>query len=107
VADRVVFLRPDAERIARAVRTVEAGRRDESPLTFRRVFSDSGGSAIRVCTFVGAWAKGATKKCTIKNSTNEVDVVNLFHNIGADCGERDAAIAKVSGEWILLVPECD
>lgn len=65
-----------------------------------------GGNSIKLVTFTGAWAIGGTKTCTVKGSTTEIEVVNLFHQIGADCGERDAAVARVSGQWILLVPEC-
>jgi hypothetical protein len=107
VADRVVFLRPDAERIARAVRTVEAGRRDESPLTFRRaVESGRKDKLFRICTFTGAWSIDATKTVTFKNQTttpNTVSAVNLFWPV-PNGDERDCAIAKDGTAWFLLVP---
>jgi hypothetical protein len=65
-----------------------------------------GGSSIRHCVFVGAWPIGGSKSCTVKDSTEELDVKNYFHQIGADCGERDAAVAKIGSEWVLLVAQC-
>jgi hypothetical protein len=106
LADRVVFLRPDAERIARVVRTVEAGKRDETPLTFRRVMEGRRDKPFRICTFTGSWDIDAAKTVTFKNQTttpNTVSAVNLFWPV-PDGDERDCAIGKDGTAWYLLVP---
>jgi hypothetical protein len=107
VADRVVFLRPDAERIARAVRTVEAGNRNETPLRFRRVDSGGrgGGSAFRVCTFSGSWGINSSKTVTFENVTttpNTVSAVNRLFTIGDACETQVAYIGKIQSDWHLL-----
>jgi hypothetical protein len=109
LADRVVFLRPDAERIARAVRTVEAGNRNETPLTFRRVGGEGGGGkekVFRVCTFTGAWNKAASKTVTFRGVTSTVSAVNLFAAIPSASGTRNCAIAKDGTAWYLIAAEC-
>ena len=106
MADRVVFLRPDAERIARAVRTVEAGRRDETPLRFGRVV-ESGKRVFRVGTFTGEWTKGGSKTVTFKyqsSTPNTVTASNLFANVPAS---GDCAIARDGTAWFLIAAECD
>jgi hypothetical protein len=110
VADRVVFLRPDAERIARAVRTVEAGNRNETPLTFRRVGGEGGKEKVfRVCTFTGAWAINASKAITFRGVTatpNTVSAINLFAVIATSSLTRNCAIAKDGTAWYLIAAEC-
>jgi hypothetical protein len=111
VADRVVFLRPDAERIARAVRTVEAGNRNETPLTFRRVGGEGGGKekVFRVCTFTGAWAINASKTITFRGVTatpNTVSAINLFAAVPAPSGSGNCAIAKDGTAWYLIAAQC-
>jgi hypothetical protein len=108
VADRVVFLRPDAERIARAVRTVEAGNRNETPLRFGRVV-ESGKRAFRVCAFTGAWPKNSLKTVTFKyqsSTPNTVAALNLFAAIGTASSSRNCAIAKEGTAWFLIAAEC-
>jgi hypothetical protein len=107
VADRVVFLRPDAERIARAVRTVEAGNRNETPLRFGRTVEGGRQKIFRVCTFTGAWAKGDSKTVTFKyqsSTPNTVSASNLFANVPAS---GDCAIARDGTAWFLIAAECD
>jgi hypothetical protein len=110
VADRVVFLRPDAERIARAVRTVEAGNRNETPLTFRRVGGEGGKEKVfRVCTFTGAWAINASKAITFRGVTatpNTVSAINLFAVIATSSLTRNCAIAKDGTAWYVIAAEC-
>lgn len=106
MADRVVFTRPDAARIANAVRKVEEGSRDEAPLRFGRVNVErgGGGKVFRIGTFTGAWDVGATKTVTFKYVTstpNTVTAINLFLNLPSD-GTKDCAIAKDAGTWHLV-----
>jgi hypothetical protein len=108
VADRVVFLRPDAERIARAVRTVEAGNRNETPLRFGRVV-ESGKRVFRVCTFTGAWPKNSLNTVTFKyqsSTPNTVSALNLFAAIGTASSSRNCAIAREGTAWFLVAAEC-
>lgn len=103
--ERVVFTRPAAERISRVVRTVEAGKRTQSPLIFGNVASAK--KIFRICTFEGAWSKGDSKTVTFKYQTttpNTVTATNLFANVpaGGDC-----AIARDGTAWFLIAAECD
>jgi hypothetical protein len=118
--DRVVFLRPDAERIAQVVRAVENGNRDESPLTFRRP-GELPLKVIRTATFTSAWTVGEIKTVTFKNVTatpNTTRVGNLtfdFFPIGT-ATSFDCVIGKVTGpskitavnetaSWVLVSAE--
>jgi hypothetical protein len=109
--ERVTFTRPAAERIAKVVRTVEGGERDQPGLTF--------GSApgvvsktFRVCTFTGAWAINATKTVTFRNQTstpNTVAAVNLFAAITGTTvtsSLRNCAIGKDGTAWYLIAAQC-
>jgi len=105
--DRVAFTRPAAERIARAVRKVEAGDRRGNALTFERIGVGSGKSCVRICTFTGAWATSTSKTVTFKNQTttpNTVSASNLFWPV-PEGPQRDCAIAKEGTAWYLLVPQ--
>ena len=104
--DKVAFTLGDAQRIAKAVRRTEGGDRNSNALVFGFRGVAEEGTAIRLVNFTGAWAIGSTKTCTVKDSTEELEVVNYFHQIGADCGQRLAAVAQVEEEWILLVAQC-
>jgi hypothetical protein len=109
---RVDFTRGAAERIARVVRIVEQGDRDESPLTFRRVGGEGGGGKVfRVCTFTGSWSTNATKTVTFRGVTatpNTVAAVNLFAQLGTSASDpRNCAIAKDGTAWYLIAAECD
>jgi hypothetical protein len=107
LADRVVFLRPDAERIARAVRTVEAGNRNETPLTFRRVGGEGGGgSGIRICTFSGAWPVGGLKAVTFLGASRTVTSLNLFAPVPSPGSNGYCAIAKNGTVWYLIAAQC-
>lgn len=105
MADRVVFLRPDAERIARAVRQVE-GLRQGSPLTFRRAPELARRADVfRVCTFDGAWATGTPKTVTFKyqaSTPNTVSALNLFFPITENAVAADCAVAKEGTAWYLI-----
>jgi hypothetical protein len=109
LADRVVFLRPDAERIARAVRTVEAGKRDETPLRFARTVEGGRQKIFRVCTFTGAWPINSSKAITFRGVTatpNTVSAINLFAAVPAPSGSGNCAIAKDGTAWYLIAAQC-
>lgn len=103
-AERVSFTRPAAERIGKAVRQVEAGRRDLGPIEW----GPRGGSTkiFRVCTFTGAWAINTAKTVTFRNVTttpNTVSAINLVCGL-SPTGSCDATIAKAGTAWYLVQP---
>ena len=106
MSERVVFLRPDAERIARAVRRVE-GMREGPPLRFPRVLDAPQSKVFRVCTFTGTWATATAKVVTFKNQTstpNTVSAINLTMHL-PDIGLSapfDCQIAKEGTAWYLV-----
>jgi hypothetical protein len=106
----VSFTRGAADRIAKAVRTVERGDTSAEGLRFVRPAGDgSGAKAFRICTFTGSWDIDAAKTVTFKNQTttpNTVSAVNLFWPV-PDGEERDCAIGKDGTAWFLLVPQLD
>jgi hypothetical protein len=105
---RVTFTKPAAERIGKVVRTVEAGNRDQGPLTFGpRVGGAS--KVFRVCTFTGSWSINASKTVTFRGVTttpNTVAAVNLFAEISAPSSAANCAIAKDGTAWYLIAAQC-
>lgn len=74
MADRVVFTRPAATRIAKVVRIVEAGdRQTEIPANAPRF---ENGPFLRLGTYTGAWATNAYNVVTISGTTNTANVKN-------------------------------
>ena len=98
--DRVVFLRPDAERIASVVRKVESGARDEAPLRFRRVESLRA-SSVRMAKFSGAWPIDQPKVVTLLNQPRTVLATNILINL-PDAVNRKCAIARDGAAWYLV-----
>lgn len=109
--ERVTFTRPAAERIAKVVRTVEGGDRDQPGITYG---SAPGviGKTFRVATFTGAWSKNTAKVVTFRNQTttpNTVSVTNIFASITgvtATSTSKACAIAKDGTAWYLIAAEC-
>ena len=107
--ERVSFTRPAAERIAKVVRTVEAGNRDAGPLSFGYRDSAAIGKAFRICTFTGAWAINSAKSVTFYNVTatpNTVSVQNVMFPLPQLSGNTSSptvcAIAKDGTAWYLV-----
>jgi hypothetical protein len=103
--ERVTFTKPAAERIAKVVRTVEAGDRDTGPLSFGNRGVAGNPKLFRVCTFTGAWSINAEKTVTFRNQTatpNTVAAVNLFFPLTAPGSATDCAIAKDGTAWYLI-----
>lgn len=108
---RVDFTRGAAERIARAVRVVEQGERDQTGPRYGKVVEGGGAKAFRVGSFAGeAWAKLNWKTVTFRYVTttpNTVTAINLFANIGTSASTaRACAIAKDGTAWHLIAAEC-
>jgi hypothetical protein len=100
----VTFSRPAAQRIAKAVRTVEAGDRNQPGLTFDHPQFGGTGKLFRVCTFTGSWSIGSTKSVTFKYQTttpNTAAATNLFFPV-TSTATLDCAIAKDGTAWFLV-----
>ena len=106
MADLTQFDLGSAARIARVVRHVEQDVRTR-PLTFDSVQQSRARPVFRVCTFTGAWSKGATKTVTFKYQAGTVNAINLFAAIGtATIDLRNCAVAREGTAWFLIAAEC-
>lgn len=110
---RVDFTRGAAERIARAVRIVEQGERDQTGPQYGRVV-ESGGSSIRLGTIDATWSKGATATVTqINGDGSAIDnnptftARNWFATVTVSGCTKKVACANVRGTWLLISAECD
>lgn len=75
--DRIAFTRGAAQRIAKAVRIVEAGDKDADPINFGvRLQEFSSRFPLRLATFTGNWQTGEYKTVTLHGSTNTASVYN-------------------------------
>jgi hypothetical protein len=99
--ERVTFTRPAAERIAKVVRTVEAGDRDQGGLTFGRPADGPPGKTFRIATFTGSWSINGVKTVTLRGSTATLSAVNLFLSLPEN-GQRNCAVAKDGTAWHLI-----
>lgn len=100
----VSFTRGAAQRIARAVRVVEAGDRGQQGLRFEHPLQSVNGKTFRVCTFTGSWSIGASKTVTYKyqtNTPNTAVATNLFFPVTSTY-TLDCAIAKDGTAWFLI-----
>lgn len=107
---RVDFTRGAAERIARAVRIVEQGERDQTGPVWKKV-DESYFSKIpfRVCTYTGTWSKNILKMVTFINVTstpNTVVAMNLFATLPNTAATKNCAIAREGTAWYLIAAEC-
>lgn len=104
--ERMAFTRPAAERIAKVVRTVEAGDRDQAGLTFGNRVTGPSGKAFRVATFTGSWSINGAKTVTLRGSTATLSATNLFAAIGTAASSRNCAVAKDGTAWFLIAAQC-
>jgi len=99
----VTFSRGAAQRIAKAVRTVEGGDRNQPGLTFDHP-QFGGVKMFRICTFTGSWSIGSTKTVTYKyasSTPNTAVATNLFFPV-TSTATLDCAIAKDGTAWFLV-----
>ena len=99
---RVDFTRSAADRIARTVRLVEQGQRDQSGPRYGRVLEQPSGVTLRVATFTGTWATGTYKTVTLTGSTQTASVYNWTTPVvGGDTAsttsQRYVIFGKASG----------
>lgn len=96
----VSFSRAAAQRIAKTVRTVEAGNRAQSGLTFDHPqFGQP--AVIRTATFTGSWSIGSTKNVTYKYASGTANATNDLMNL-PDAGTRNCVIGKEGTAWRLI-----
>ena len=110
-AQRVTFTRPAAERIAKAVRTVEGGNRSSSALEFGASVASAMPPSFRIATFgSAAWNVDTAKTVTLFHKTttpNTVSVQNVFGDIGTSSStSRKCAIAKDGTAWFVIQARC-
>ena len=103
----VTFSRQAAQRIAKAVRTVEGGNRNQPGITFDHPMPSS--VTFRVATFTGAWSLNTSKTVEFYNITstpNTASVTNLLLEVPALSTSTNSPtvcfIAKARGGWQLL-----
>lgn len=100
MADRVTFTKASAERIAQAVRIVEAGNRDTGGLPTAPRFGPGAGAAVRFCTWTADWAHGETAAITFDPATN---VTATAVNVVLGFGPGDGWVAKKgTAGWHLI-----
>ena len=105
----VTFTRGAAQRIAKAVRIVEGGSREQGGLTFDHPMPGVGGKVFRICTFTGAWSINSSKNVTFFNVTttpNTVAVQNVMFPLPSLSTTTSTptvcAIAKDGTAWYLV-----
>jgi hypothetical protein len=101
---KVTFTPEAAQRIARAVVTVEKGDRSIAAAGRQSAAGDDG---IVRGTFTAPWDKGSNKTVTdaTLSSVTYEGVKNYFATVSGS-GSKKCAIAYVAGEWILIAAEC-
>lgn len=120
---RVTFTKPAAERIGKVVRTVEAGNRDQGPLTFGpRLTSGPSGTPIRLAYYTATsnWFSALPEAATSTLNTRTIHfafptgqtantaacINNLvylpFLSTNETAAKRLILTYKEAGEWRLL-----
>jgi len=103
----VQFSRPAAQRIAKVVRTVEAGNRSQSGVVFDHPMPSATGKIFRVGTYTGEWSKATSRTVQFLANTSTVSAYNLFATVGNTSGSStNCAIAKDGTAWYLIASEC-
>lgn len=97
----VKFSHGSAQRIAKAVRIVEGGNRDQPPLTFEHPIH-SVASPLKVATFTGAWATGTYKTVTLVGSTNTASVYNWCNAAEEGASTRHVVFGRANGTNSVL-----
>lgn len=106
---RVSFTRQGADRIARVVRTVEAGDKRANGLRFTPRLAAPAAGTIRVCTFTASWDKNTEQTITLKYQTttpNTLVATNLFADISTASTASNCAVARDGTAWFLIAAEC-
>jgi hypothetical protein len=102
----VSFSRPAAQRIAKAVRTVEGGDRNQPGLTFDHPMPGGGTKTFRRATFSGSWAVNSTAVVTfVQAPTATASATNLTWPLGGCTQSTTTCIVGKEGtSWWLIAP---
>ena len=96
----VQFSRGAAQRIAKVVRIVESGDRNQPPVVFEHPIPQG---SLRLATVTGQWATGVTAALTYYGVTTTVAVQNLHLPLEvASSASAECVIGKAGGTWTLL-----
>ena len=109
-SQRVTFTRPAAERIAKVVRSAEAGNRSSAALVFGMPPATMP-ATFRIASFgSAAWNVDTAKVVTLFHVTstpNTVSASNVFGDIGtATSTARRCAIALDGTAWFVIQARC-
>lgn len=108
----VSFDLASAQRIYRAVRTVEMGNRDQQPLRFRTVLETPPSKSMRLGKTSVEWLKDSTQNIVIYSGPTLSEtattltvqgVANKFADVEAD---KWVMISRANGAWYLIAAEC-
>ena len=103
--DRIAFTRGSAERIAKVVRQVEAGNRDEAALTFgSRPPSVTLTPLVRMGTFTSPWPRDSTATITFLHGGGTATASNTLISYPAPPHGKETVncvVAKESATWYL------
>ena len=97
----VKFTRPAAQRIAKAVMTVERGNRDQGPVTFEHPIGDA--VKVRHCAWTGTWNMGSTAVIQFTGSARTATAYNAYHGWREPSPPNSGAgiVFRYSGAWRL------
>ena len=101
----VKFSRASAQRIAKAVRTVEVGDRSQPGVAWDHPIPTNA-KIFKIARYTGSWSKDSSKTVTVGVSpnTSTLTAQNVLMDIG-DNGSQRCAIAKDGTAWYLITPE--
>lgn len=98
---RVDFTKSAADRIAKVVRLVEKGSRDQVGPHYSRVWEESSqGTSLRLGTYTGSWSIASSKVVTLVGSTSTFAVKNFCIPANANTsnsGTYSVIFGSVSG----------
>jgi hypothetical protein len=100
--DRVAFTRASAQRIAKAVRIVEAGDKEGGPINFGVRLQDFSGNktSVRFCSWTGTWGYNSTASITFASGTAATATAT---NVILGVGPGDGWVArKGTAGWSLV-----
>ena len=97
----VSFTRPAAQRIARVVRTVEAGNRTQPGVEYDHPIYGGSPATIRTATFTGSWSIGSTKNVMFKYISGTANATNDLMNLPS-AGTRNCVIGREGTAWRLV-----
>lgn len=100
--ERVYFTKPAAERIAKVVRTIEAGDKKAAPLYFSKKPSTAAASPLRLATFTGSWATATYKTVTLAGSNATASVLNACSPVAEAACERTVVFSTIGGTQVAV-----